>query len=255
MDRLAFNAAAAINEMRVGRQMTTNELANVATPGFKRSFESAMLTLKVQGAGFESRLQPQSYASDNINMKPGVIVKTGRDLDVAMDEQTVMGVTSTNGELAFTRRGDLKLNGKGVLEMGTGALVRGQNGGPITIPPGFFVKISKDGSVFATNPAQAGVAAPVLIDKILLRDASQVALERREDSLYKIVGKPVGEDIPVTGRLATLSPETLEGSNVNAMEVMVKLMDQSRSFEMQVNVIKQHKDVDESGGTMMRASA
>ena len=255
MDRLAFNAAAAINEMRVGRQMTTNELANVATPGFKRSFESAMLTLKVQGAGFESRLQPQSFASDNINMKPGVIVKTGRDLDVAMDEQTVMGVTSTNGELAFTRRGDLKLNGKGVLEMGTGALVRGQNGGPITIPPGFFVKISKDGSVFATNPAQAGVAAPVLIDKILLRDASQVALERREDSLYKIVGKPVGEDIPVTGRLATLSPETLEGSNVNAMEVMVKLMDQSRSFEMQVNVIKQNKDVDESGGTMMRANA
>jgi len=255
MDRLAFNAAAAINEMRVGRQMTTNELANVATPGFKRSFESAMLTLKVQGAGFESRLQPQSYASDNINMKPGVIIKTGRDLDVAMDDQTVMGVTAQNGELAFTRRGDLKLNGKGVLEMGTGALVRGQSGGPITIPPGFFVKISKDGSVYATNPAQAGVAAPVLIDKILLRDASQVSLERREDSLYKIVGKPNNEDIPVTGKLATLTPETLEGSNVNAMEVMVKLMDQSRSFEMQVNVIKQNKDVDESGGTMMRASA
>jgi len=255
MDRLAFNAAAAINEMRTGRQMTTNELANVATPGFKRSFESAMMTLKVQGAGFESRLQPQAYASDNINMKPGVIVKTGRDLDVAMDEQTVMGVTASNGELAFTRRGDLKLNGSGVLEMGTGALVRGQNGGPITIPPGFFVKISKDGSIFATNPAQAGVAVPVLIDRILLRDASQVSLERREDSLYKIVGKPAGEDIPVTGKLATLTPETLEGSNVNAMEVMVKLMDQSRSFEMQVNVIKQNKDVDESGGTMMRASA
>jgi flagellar basal-body rod protein FlgF len=254
MDRLAFNAAAAINEMRTARQMTTNELANVATPGFKRSFESAMLTMKVQGAGFETRLQPQAFASDNINMKPGVIVKTGRDLDVAMDEQTVMGVTATNGELAFTRRGDLKLNGSGVLEMGTGALVRGQAGGPITIPPGFFVKISKDGSIFATNPAQAGVAAPVLIDRILLRDASQVGLERREDGLYKVVGKPKGEDIPVTGKLVSLTPETLEGSNVNAMEVMVKLMDQSRSFEMQVNVIKQNKDVDESGGTMMRAS-
>jgi flagellar basal-body rod protein FlgF len=254
MDRLAFNAAAAINEMRTARQMTTNELANVATPGFKRSFESAMLTMKVQGAGFESRLQPQAFASDNINMKPGVIVKTGRDLDVAMDEQTVMGVTASNGELAFTRRGDLKLNGSGVLEMGTGALVRGQAGGPITIPPGFFVKISKDGSIFATNPAQAGVAAPVLIDRILLRDASQVGLERREDGLYKVVGKAKGEDIPVTGKLVSLTPETLEGSNVNAMEVMVKLMDQSRSFEMQVNVIKQNKDVDESGGTMMRAS-
>jgi flagellar basal-body rod protein FlgF len=87
----------------------------------------------------------------------------------------------------------------------------------------------------------------------MMRDASQVNLERREDSFYRIVGKP-NEDIPITGNLTTLSPQTLEGSNVNAMEVMVKLMDQSRTFEMQVNVIKQSKDVDESGGTMMRAS-
>jgi flagellar basal-body rod protein FlgF len=112
MDRLAFNAAAAINEGRTARQMTTNELANVATPGFKRSFEAAMLTLKVQGSGFESRLQPQAFSTDNINMKPGVIVKTGRELDIAMDEQAVMGVTAPNGELAFTRRGDLKINGQ-----------------------------------------------------------------------------------------------------------------------------------------------
>jgi flagellar basal-body rod protein FlgF len=51
-----------------------------------------------------------------------------------------------------------------------------------------------------------------------------------------------------------LSPRTLEGSNVNALEVMVKLMDQSRSFEQNVNVIKQSKDTDESGASMMRAS-
>ncbi len=254
MDRLAFNAAAAINEMRTSRQMTTNELANVSTPGFKRSFESAMMTLKVQGAGFESRLQPQAFSSDNINMKPGTVLKTGRDLDVAMDEQAVMGVSAPNGELAFTRRGDLRLNGTGVLETGTGAMVRGQNGGPITIPPGFLININKDGAVFATNPGQPGVAAPVLIDRIMLRDASQTPLERREDGLYRVVGK-LNEDIPITGKLTTLSPETLEGSNVNAMEVMVKLMDQSRSFEMQVNVIKQSKDVDESGGSMMRASS
>jgi flagellar basal-body rod protein FlgF len=254
MDRLAFNAAAAINEMRTARQMTTNELANVSTPGFKRSFESAMMTLKVQGAGFESRLQPQAFSSDNINMRPGTVLKTGRDLDVAMDDQAVMGVSAPNGELAFTRRGDLRLNGTGVLETGTGAMVRGQNGGPITIPPGFLININKDGAVFATNPGQPGVAAPVLIDRILLRDASQTPLERREDGLYRVVGKP-NEDIPITGKLTTLSPETLEGSNVNAMEVMVKLMDQSRSFEMQVNVIKQSKDVDESGGSMMRASS
>jgi flagellar basal-body rod protein FlgF len=49
MDRLAFNAAAAINEQRLSRQMTTNELANVTTIGFKRSYEVAMRAINVTG--------------------------------------------------------------------------------------------------------------------------------------------------------------------------------------------------------------
>jgi flagellar basal body rod protein FlgF len=44
MDRLAFNASAFINEGRVARQMTMNELSNVSTPGFKRSFEAVSYT-------------------------------------------------------------------------------------------------------------------------------------------------------------------------------------------------------------------
>jgi flagellar basal body rod protein FlgC len=35
---------------------------------------------------------------------------------------------------------------------------------------------------------------------------------------------------------------------------MVKLIEQSRSFEQNVNVIKQSKDADESGASMMRAT-
>ena len=49
MDRLAFNAAIAINEQRTARQMMTNELSNVSTPGFKRSFEAAMVSVKEIG--------------------------------------------------------------------------------------------------------------------------------------------------------------------------------------------------------------
>jgi flagellar basal body rod protein FlgC len=38
------------------------------------------------------------------------------------------------------------------------------------------------------------------------------------------------------------------------MEVMVKMMAQSRSFEQQVNMIKESKQIDESGATMMKSS-
>jgi flagellar basal-body rod protein FlgF len=254
MDRLAFNAVANINEQRVARQMTTNELANVSTPGFKRSFEAAMRPVQVEGPGFETRMQPRSETTDNINLRPGSMMATGNDMDIAMNGQAVIGVSAPDGTLAFTRRGDLKLSVTGTLENGAGHLVRGQNGGAITIPPGFRVNINDDGAVYATNPAQAGAVAPVLIDRILMRDTSKTPLDRRTDGLFQVVGKPPGTDIAVVAGapLPSLTAKTLEGSNVNPLEVMVKLMEQSRSFEQQVNVIKQAKDADEAGASMMK---
>ena len=254
MDRLAFNASAAISESRTAQHMTNNELANVSTPGFKRSFESAMQSITAVGSGFSSRIQPKSLNVDTIIMTPGTVMSTGRDLDVALNDKAVLGVTGSDDTLAFTRRGDLKLSTKGVLETGSGYVVRGQSGGPITVPPGFKAVINSDGSIYAENPTDTGVSKPVLIDRLMLRNAEGVNLSRRVDGLFGLEGKPNGADIPDSKAMLSLNPKSLEGSNVNALSVMVRLMDLSRSFEMNVNVIKQSKDADESGATMMRNS-
>ena len=42
MDRLAFNAMAAINEERLVRQQLSNDIANVSTVGFKQTYEAAL---------------------------------------------------------------------------------------------------------------------------------------------------------------------------------------------------------------------
>ena len=253
MDRLAFNAVVAINEQRVARQMTTNELANVSTPGFKRSFEAALQAIKAEGSGFESRMQPQAFTSDYINMTPGTPMSTGRDLDISMNDQTVLGISAPDGKLSFTRRGDLRINAGGALENGAGHLVQGEGGAPITIPRGLMVTISGDGTVFATDPAQAGNAPAVTVGKLLLRDTSKTPLQRTETGLFQVVGKP-GQDIQPGPVMPSVTSRSLEGSNVNAMEVMVKMMAQSRSFEQQVNMIKESKQIDESGATMMKSS-
>jgi flagellar basal-body rod protein FlgF len=254
MDRLAFNAAVAMNEQTIGRQMSVNELANATTTGFKRSFESAMRSISVDGSGLKTRFQPQTFAQDYISMKPGPVIATGNDLDVALGGSTVMGVTAPDGKLAFTRRGDLRVNANGVLENGSGHLVRSQGGGAITIPPGVRVTIRSDGSVFGADPAQAPNIPPLLIGNMMLRDAAQTPLQRREDGLFQVVGAEFGADITTPGGRPQLTAGALEGSNVNALSVMVKLMDQSRSFEQQVNMIKESKTCDESGATMMKAS-
>jgi flagellar basal-body rod protein FlgF len=188
-------------------------------------------------------------------MRPGVILKTGRDLDVAMDAQTVMGVTAPNGELAFTRRGDLRLNAQGVLETGSNNVVLSDQGNPITIPPGLDLSITKDGDIFARDPQQPPETPAVLIARMMTRDASQITLQRREDTLYTphIQFRTPNGDFASGPLQPQIVPGALEASNVNPVTAMVKLIDFSRSFETQIRTIKEAKSLDEAGASMLRA--
>jgi flagellar basal-body rod protein FlgF len=59
MDRLIFTSNATINAQAMVRTALVNEMANVSTVGFKRSFETALRTIKVEGQGFDTRYQMQ----------------------------------------------------------------------------------------------------------------------------------------------------------------------------------------------------
>ena len=104
-------------------------------------------------------------------------------MDVALNGDTVLGVQATNGEIGFTRRGDLRVNATGVIENAAGHLILGE-AGPITVPAGQLVSISPDGTVFAESPSQPDVP-PLQIGQLMLRDASATPLVRREDGLYE----------------------------------------------------------------------
>jgi len=134
MDRLVFTANATIKEMAAARQVLVNELANVSTIGFKSSYDVALQSVKVNGSGFDTRMQAQSVSRDLIRLDPGSVMATGRPLDIAVTGLGVLGVQAPNGELAFTRRGDLRVNINGQLETGNGHLVMGE-AGPINPPP------------------------------------------------------------------------------------------------------------------------
>jgi flagellar basal-body rod protein FlgF len=253
MDRLVFTSNATIKEQATARQVLVNDLANVSTTGFKSSYDVALQSVKVEGAGFDTRYQAQTVARDLIRMEPGPVMATGRPLDVALAGTAVLTVQAPNGDQAFTRRGDLKVNIQGQLENGSGHLVLGE-AGPIAIPPGLLVRINPDGSIYARDPAQVGAAADVLVGQLRLRDTTGVSLARRDDGLFKVSEKPDGTDIALTNVLPKVIPQALEGSNVRAIEAMTRLIDQSRSFETQIRIIKEMKGLDESGSSMMKAA-
>lgn len=253
MDRLVFTSNSTIKEQATARQVLVNDLANVSTVGFKSSYDVALQSVKVEGLGFDTRFQARTISRDMVRMEPGSVMVTGRLMDVAMAGSAVLTVQAPNGDLAFTRRGDLKVNIQGQLENGSGHLVLGE-GGPITIPPGLVVNVNSDGTIYARNPAQAEPAADVLIDRLRLRDVTGVSLGRRPDGLFKVSEKPDGTDIALTDQLPQVIPQALEGSNVSAIGAMTRLIDHSRSFETQIRIIKEMKGLDESGASMMKTA-
>lgn len=253
MDRLIFTSNATIKEMANARQVLVNELANVSTVGFKSSYDVALQSVKADGGqgSFDTRIQAQAVSRDLIRLQPGAVMATGRELDIALTDMSVMAVQAPNGERAFTRRGDMRVNAQGQLETGAGHLVLGQ-GGPINLPPGLKVTINPDGSVYAQDPAQGTATPAVLVDQISLRDAAQIKLARRTDGLFEVFGQPPGSDFTSGPAIPQVIPKALEGSNVSALEAMTRLMDHSRSFETQIKIIKETKSLDEQSSSMMK---
>ncbi|MBM3336373.1 MAG: hypothetical protein FJY60_01565 [Betaproteobacteria bacterium] len=254
MDRLAFTAMASINERRLLREQLNNELANVSTVGFKKSFESAMVAVKAKGDGFDTRIQPFIEKTNAVDLEPGAITATYNKLDIALLGKAVLGVQAKDGTLAFTRRGDLHLNSEGVLENGSLHPVLSNDGVPITIPRGFDVQITRDGDIYARDPAQPAPAVQVLVGRIMLRDASAIVFQRRPDSLFTPQQEyrlPNGSFNPGPNQ-PEIAVGALESSNVNPVTAMVKLIDFSRSYETQVRTIKEAKSLDESGASMLR---
>ncbi|HAG71339.1 MAG TPA: hypothetical protein DCL66_03970 [Gammaproteobacteria bacterium] len=256
MDKLIFTALSGAKTGTVRRVMLTNDLANVSTNGFKKASFQRDIPTQLSGPGFPVRFQPlMENKADIINLAAGTRMDTGNPLDVAFNDQTVLGVFGEQGEIAFTRRGDLRVSELGFIETANGYLVAAEGGGPLTVPAGGSVTITPDGTVFFNGADAAGVAAPLAIGQLLMRDTSATTLQRRPDGLFEEFGaNGAGGDIAPGPEAASLTAKSLEGSNVNAVEVLVSLMDYYRSFETQMKIIKSAEELDQTGARLMQAS-
>jgi len=93
---------------------------------------------------------------------------------------------------------------------------------------------------------------PVLIGQLGLRDASAINLVRRADGLYEAEGSNgQGGDFATGPNATRVQSGALEGSDANAVEIMVNLLDFYRSFETQMKVIKSIEELDQNGSQMM----
>lgn len=118
-------------------QVIGNNIANLNTPGFKRSrphFSSLMETNS--GAGCGAGPIGQGVRVDSVDriFTQGPVTQTSRSLDVALQGEGFFAVENGGREL-YTRDGAFDIDRDGVLRhIGTNAAVLGANNQPLTAP-------------------------------------------------------------------------------------------------------------------------
>ncbi len=240
---LAMNGAA---QAMLAQQNNASNLANVSTIGFRAtldSFESRALT----GPGFPDRV----YVSDRAagaDFNQGPITATGRDLDLAIDGEGWFSVQAGDGSTAYSRRGDLRIDSTGLLVDGADRIVLGE-GGPITIPQFESLVVGRDGTISVRASGQAANTL-VAVDRIRLANPPLEQLYRGEDGLFRTRD---GIEVPADAAV-TVTAGALEGSNVNAVDAMVRMIDYARFYEHQVKLMKLASENDAASARLMRMS-
>jgi flagellar basal-body rod protein FlgF len=198
--------------------------------GFRADYE-VMQQNHIQGqkAGMESRVY-SSLGSSYTDFKSGPVLRTGRDLDVAIMNQGMFAVQSKNGQEGYTRAGNFNISTDGFLTTASGDMVIGISG-TIHIPPTQRVQIGEDGTISILPVGQTDM---ITVGRLKLVNPDVKKLQKGVDGLFygKSNGKLEADDT------IKVSSGSLEGSNVNPVETLVKLIDLSRHYEIHSNFIK-----------------
>ena len=244
MDRLIYTSLTAMRGSMARQTATANNLANAQTPGFRAEISEAQ-SLWLRGEGANTR----AFANENVvaaDMRSGTITHSGRDLDVAMAGDAMLTVQAPDGEESYTRRGDLQISANGLLTTGDGHPVQGAQG-PINLPPYDSVAIDTEGRIHIV-PAGGDAQQPQEIDRMRLVTPAGSDIVKGLDGLFRVKDGGILPDDP-DARVITRS---IEGSNVNATTALVEMIEASRSWDTQLKLIGDARDLDAATTDLMQ---
>ena len=251
---------AAISGLKVHQTMldvTSNDIANVNTLGFKgqrTTFKDSLAQLQRGGAAPNAAqggsnaaqvgLGVQLNSIDN-QMQSGALQTTGNALDVAIQGEGWFRVAGTRGgaDLQYTRAGNFTRNAAGDLVTQDGYYVMGRPNADgsgadsyLNIPQGATnVAIGPDGSVSYDNAAGTRTTAGYLS---LAKFANEAGLERASSNRWSASQSSGDETVGVPGGVyGRTTSGTVEMSNVDLASEFTSMITAQRGFQANSRVI------------------
>ncbi len=229
MDKLIYTAMTGASAAAHRQAVLSNNLANVSTNGFRAEL-STYRSVPVRGDGSTTRVMALE-ATPGFSDIPGAPQRTGRPMDAMTTGNSWFGVQGLDGTEAYTRNGSFEVDATGILKTNTGLTVLNDGGAPIAVPAGAEVTVGSDG----TLSAKVGKQPSTGIGRLkLATPTADDPLKRGTDGLFRTTsGEPIAND-----NNARLQLGVIEGSNVNAIETMVGMIQTARQFEAQTRLMQ-----------------
>lgn len=207
--------------------LVSNNIANVNTPGYRG-----------QNAVFKEFISDQKRMKEDVSFvydygqyqltDAGPIKETGNPLDVAIVGPGFLGVQTPNG-IQYTRAGNFSINATGELVTANGYRVADQGSGTIIIPPeAKEVSIDKNG-VISTDQGPIGTL-------MIAEFPNYQNLRPEGNGLYSTTEQPTAVES------TTVIQGRLEGSNVQPVVEMTRMIDVSREYQAMQNVMQNEHD-------------
>lgn len=229
MDRAIYTAMSAANAALNRQAVTSNNLANSSTAGFRAQL-AAFRSVPIEGESLRTRaLVAETTPFHDTTMGP--ITHTGRSLDVALPQNGWLAVAMDDGSEGYTRNGAIEVDQEGALSV-NGRPLMGDSG-PLEVPPQSHVTIGSDGTVSALGMGDDPTAL-VPVGRLKMVNAEMNGMVHGDDGLFRTAG---GEMLAQDETLR-LTPEAIEGSNVSPVQAMTQMIANSRVFDMNMKVIR-----------------
>ncbi|MFK8083251.1 MAG: flagellar basal-body rod protein FlgF [Granulosicoccus sp.] len=245
MDKMIYVAMSGARQVMLKQATNSHNLANLNTTGFKADIDN-FKAMQVYGPGHPAKV----YSEDQrmgISHAIGPLINTGQPLDIAVNGNGFIAVQDLDGSEVYTRNGNLEITDQGLLVTSNGDPVLGE-GGPITLTTFENIQIGSDGTITVMPIGQAGGEIAVL-DRIKLVNPDLNTIKRNERGLFTTTEQTEPADADVT-----LASESLESSNVNAIDALVTMIELSRQFETQVKLMKAAEDNDVAAAQLLKMS-
>ncbi len=237
-----YTAASGLMMQQKRVDVIANNLANIDTKGYKRDVATFSQYLAnptgtpddiIRNSDYNKMINATTRLDDiSTDFSIGYMKETGRSLDLTLTNPDAYFAVDTPFGIRFTRNGDFTVDTEGDLATQEGYKVLSSltTAQPIPVNQEGMFDVSNTGEIYVDGVATGRIAIAQFEDT--------KNLQKIGSNLFAAI-----DTIPVDSQYPGLEQGFLEGSNVNPMQEMVRMVEANREFETYQKLVQSIDDM------------